>query len=298
MIHVLQKLRRRGMILYVLQRLCTWYPLRVGFARVLAATKPRRLLADAITAKPIVSRLNRDGFTWLPGFVSDAQVNGILAHLEGGILSERYGQKRNGFIIDDVPENVHVAEYGIEHLLRCRELIALMQNQLLMDVATMYLGCAPTVSNVSVWWSFPADGTAQEAENYHRDVDDWRFVKFFLYLTDVDEETGPHRFVKGSHCSTRFLVVRRLTDKEVVNVFGAKNCLKLVGQKGDAFLEDTFGLHKGEPPRNRRRLALQIEYSINPIAVYDYTPLDILNANVDDEYATRLYVRHQQSELA
>ena len=31
-------------------------------------------------------------------------------------------------------------------------------------------------------------------------------------------------------------------------------------------IEDTFGIHKGTPPRQRRRLVLQVEYSTRALA--------------------------------
>ena len=153
---------------------------------------------------------------------------------------------------------------------------------------TSNLGCKPTISNLSIWWSLVADGTAQEAENFHRDVDDWRFVKFFLYLSDVDADAGPHHFVRGSHRRARFLKKRRLTDAEVRGVFGDKDMLVTQGRTGDAFLEDTFGIHKGQPPKLRNRLLLQAEYSINPVAVYTYDPIP-MHSRVDP-YINRLFV--------
>ena len=176
-------------------------------------------------------------------------------------------------------------------MLQQPDIVALTHHPLLLDVATAYLGCRPTISSMSVWWSLPGGGAAQEAENYHRDVDDWRFVKFFLYLTDVDAECGPHRFVRGSHRSSRFLLIRRIDDAEVARAFPAADHLEMTGRAGDAFLEDTFGLHKGQPARKGRRLVLQIQYSVNTIPVYDYRPVAAAEPPRGfDPYVARLYI--------
>lgn len=289
----LRKLSRPGMLSFMLQRICTWHPLRFQSAKLLARLRPRRqLTSESGAASDLVQDLERDGYSLLPQFVDAATVQRIRKHLEGAFLSERFAPRRSGFTLDEVPDNVHVAEYAVEHLIKSQDIVALTHNPLLLDVATLYLGCKPTISNFSVWWSIPADGTAQEAENYHRDVDDWRFVKFFLYLSDVSATAGPHRFVKGSHKSSRFLVTgRRFTDAAVEAAFGKENCLSMLGNAGDAFLEDTFGLHKGQPPFGSRRLVLQIQYSINPIAVYDYEPRPIDKIpELFDEYIARLYM--------
>ncbi len=69
----------------------------------------------------------------------------------------------------------------------------------------------------------------------------------------------------------------------------------MLGNSGDAFLEDTFGLHKGQPPIRNARLVFQVQYSISPIAVYDYHahPL-VVKPPTFDAYSARLYVTNSQ----
>lgn len=274
---------------YAVQRLCTWYPLRRVLAGLFAATKPRFRSAGGEATK-LQTQLRNDGVAYLRGFATAAEVRQITGHLEGARLKERFPPCRSNFTLETVPANVHVAEYDTSHILRCPEVVSIANHPLLLDAAARYLGCKPTISNISIWWSLPADGTAQEAENYHRDVDEWRFVKFFLYLSDCDESAGPHCFIRGSHRSRRFLRIRRVDDVEVSRIFPSEDRLRITGAAGDAFLEDTFGLHKGQPPTARRRLLLQVEYSINPIAVYEYRPDHSAPPGLEiDRYVNRLY---------
>jgi Phytanoyl-CoA dioxygenase (PhyH) len=275
---------------YSLQRACTWYPLRRFLSTALAKTKPAHVAVDPVAAKRVGAELERNGIAMLPDFVAPDAIARIKAHLEGAQLSERFPPCRKNFDFDSIPENVHVAEYTTEHILRCPDVVGLANHPLLLDCAAEYLGCKPTISNISIWWSLPADGSAQEAENYHRDVDEWRFVKFFLYLTDADEMAGPHCFVRGSHRSTRFLRIRRIRDAEVKAAFAESDQLRICGRAGDAFLEDTFGLHKGQPPTAKNRLLFQVEYSINPIAVYRYSPSRGSGVARVDNYVNRLYI--------
>ncbi|NDI84633.1 phytanoyl-CoA dioxygenase family protein [Undibacterium crateris] len=277
--------------MYGLQRLATWYPLRKVITKIVVFAKPKYI--QKFTESNIFSQeLERDGITLLNQFVSADAITRIKEHLVGLPLKERFDLQRSGFYIDNVPENVHVAEYFTKDIVSSVDVIALANNPQILDIAGKYLGCKPTISNISIWWSIPADGSAQEAENYHRDVDDFKFVKFFVYLSDVDAGNGPHCFVKGSHRDQRFLKIRRILDDEVYSSFPHENILSLSGKTGDAFLEDTFGLHKGQPPRNGRRLLLQVEYSVGPIAVYDYS---VKNRNINkgqfDSYVNRLYIR-------
>lgn len=248
-------------------------------------------MEDATVAQHATEVLQRDGIFMMPGFCDIATIERIKSHLVDATLNERFCERRRGFKINTVPPDVHVAEYETSHLLTQPDILALLQHPYLLDVATSYLGCKPTISSLSVWWSFPTDGSAQEAENYHRDVDDWRFVKFFLYLTDVTDGAGPHRFIRTSHRSSKFLFIRRLEDKAVESRFKLEDCLAITGKAGTAFLEDTFGLHKGQPPLDTKRLVLQIQYSINPIPVYDYNPEASRLAVNHDAYINRLYLK-------
>jgi hypothetical protein len=275
---------------YAVQRLCTWYPLRRMLAGLVAATRPAYVWEGAAEAAKLEGELRTDGVAFLRGFVAPEIVGRITEHLQAASLKERFPPCRGNFTLDTVPDNVHVAEYETSHILRCPDVVAIANHPLLLGAAARYLGCKPTISNISIWWSLPADGTAQEAENYHRDVDEWRFVKFFLYLSDCDESAGPHCFIRGSHRSPRFLRIRRIDDSEVSKVFPAEDRLRITGAAGDAFLEDTIGLHKGQPPTGKRRLLLQVEYSISAIAVYQYRPNGAAPAGIEiDGYVNRLY---------
>lgn len=290
----LTKLTRPGMFSFAAQRLCTWYPLRLKIAGLIAKNRPQRPdLTNVSAAKTAVDTLEKAGIFMMPQFVSHTDVQRINQHLVGAVLKERFPPRRTGFTLDAVPHHVHVAEYETAHLLKCPEIVALLSHPLLIDTATRYLGCKPTISNLSVWWSLPTDGSAQEAENYHRDVDDWRFVKFFLYLTDVTAGSGPHKFVRGSNKRGNFLRNTRYSDEVVEGQFAKEDCLTILGNSGDAFMEDTFGLHKGQPPISEQRLVLQIQFSINPIAVYNYNPQAVVDASGNlDPYISRLYVKH------
>jgi hypothetical protein len=289
----LNELFRPAVWNYAVQRLCTWYPLRRLLSAIIAATKPSHQGGGSASEKvdKLVQDIRQDGIAFLPGFVAPDTIARIKAHLQGASLRERFPPCRTNFTIENVPTNVHVAEYSTEHVVRSPDVLALANHPRLVDAAGRYLGCKPTISNIGIWWSLPADGTAQEAENYHRDVDDWRFVKFFLYLTDVDEAAGPHCFVRGSHRSTRFLRIRRIKDEEVTKIFPKGAQLHHVGKSGYAFMEETYCLHKGQPPIGGRRLLLQVEYSVNPIAVYKYRPSSLSFENPTiDPYVNRLFL--------
>lgn len=99
---------------------------------------------------------------------------------------------------------------------------------------------------------------------FHFDMDDYKFLKFFFYLTDVDAEAGPHVYVRGTHRGKRLghlFPMRRLANDEVKRSYGSERILSLEDKAGGAFIEDTFGLHKGQPPTHKDRLVLQLGFA-------------------------------------
>ena len=113
----------------------------------------------------------------------------------------------------------------------------------------------------------------------------------FRSLTDVDAGSGPHVFVKGSPSIAKLLPIKRYQDAEVEREFGAENIIHFTGKAGTAFLENTFGLHKGQMPTSCKRLLFQAQYSLFPIGIYRYSPLPRgIEHSALDPYINRLYV--------
>ena len=69
-----------------------------------------------------------------------------------------------------------------------------------LDVVNSYFGLWSKLTYVDLWYTPPAaPGVARvSSQRWHRDYNDDRLVKVFIYLTDVDEETGPLQYVPGS----------------------------------------------------------------------------------------------------
>jgi ectoine hydroxylase-related dioxygenase (phytanoyl-CoA dioxygenase family) len=53
---------------------------------------------------------------------------------------------------------------------------------------------------VDIWYSVPRPAGAERvaSQRWHRDYDDQHLLKAFLYLVDVDEDTGPFEYIPGS----------------------------------------------------------------------------------------------------
>lgn len=135
----------------------------------------------------------------------------------------------------------------------------------LYAIASTYLGCEPILDIVTMWWSAPFnnEGTAQAAQMYHFDMDRFKFIKFFFYLTDVHTDNGPHCYVRNSHVRIPAQVRkdRRIRDEELTNFYPAEDIKEFTGKRGTILAVDTRGLHKGKPLVRDNRLLFQLQFS-------------------------------------
>jgi hypothetical protein len=159
-----------------------------------------------------------------------------------------------------------------ERSLDCDAVMAVQRDPLLIDVARQYLGGQAKIITTRIWWSFPtqaseADRSLASLDKYHFDLDDWRMLKFFFNLVDVDEGTGPHVFIKGSH--KRRSMRHQLTllvghpANEVLDYYGEANALTLTGKAGSGFVEDPFGFHMGTVPTQKPRLMMEVGFGVS-----------------------------------
>jgi hypothetical protein len=190
----------------------------------------------------------------------------------------------------------HIAHHDPLDIIHAPYLFSIANRPDILAVVEGLLGCKPTLSYLAAWWSYHTEIGAQQAEHFHRDVDDWRFVKLFIYLTDVGAMNGPHVYVKSSSTSPALREIRRFTDDEVIAAFGVEQVMELTGRAGEGFLEDTFGIHKGQPVAEGRRLIFQAVYSLYPLpygpkaGVVEGKNVQLDDGALPDMWINRLYL--------
>ncbi|MGI4991232.1 phytanoyl-CoA dioxygenase family protein [Halobacteriovorax sp. GFR7] len=151
-------------------------------------------------------------------------------------------------------------------ILQIEDLIDLSSSQTLVNLAQNYLGTKPILDLITLWWSYPTDNTALKnigAQMYHFDMDKIKFIKFFVYLTDVEMDNGPHCLFKGSHNKLPLKLRKkgRFTDQEVAQAYGADKEVKITGKPGSIIAVDTRCIHKGDPILKDSRCIFQLQFS-------------------------------------
>jgi hypothetical protein len=172
----------------------------------------------------------------------------------------------------DLPKNSRLGSYMSNSKLSST-LKKLEKDPGILAIAAKFLGAIAVHMGSEISWSFPVAGThAQQreaAQVFHYDLDDYRFIKFFFYLTDVDISSGPHAYIRGTHKHKKLLhqlIGTRcadIDDEKIVECYGAQNVVNVCGKAGFGFVENPLCFHRGTRPTEKPRLMLQIEYTIN-----------------------------------
>lgn len=160
-------------------------------------------------------------------------------------------------------------DYPVEALLAHADVQQLMADPSLLALAEMYLDARPRLDVMSMWWHthFHDKPDSEAAQFYHFDLDRLKWLKVFVYLTDVGPLDGPHSFIQGSHVPggipDHFLKrgYVRLSDEEVIPHYGQTSEIRFAAPRGTIIVEDTRGLHKGNPVSGNSRLILQLQFS-------------------------------------
>ena len=157
-----------------------------------------------------------------------------------------------------------------QDIIQIPEVQKLAFDENLLNLVGEFLGSEPILCQTNCWWSVNKSthrsNLSTNAQLFHQDTEYLKFIKVFIYLTDVNEKNGPHQYVQGSSQIAQeklggdYKPSDRIEDEKVEEVFGEENLLTFTGKKGCIIIEDTFGLHKGTPVVEGARLLLQLEY--------------------------------------
>lgn len=240
---------------------------RAAIARRLSSFKPSYQPLDATRAEAGYANLNGSGLHQLGQLLSAEQAREMVSYFGQKKVRDPYRSSVPKFLplSDQRPAEAHIAHHDALDIVNAPYLLDLANDPRVLDVASRFLGCKPTIGYMATWWSYATEIGPQQAENFHRDVDDWRFVKLFVYLTDVEMESGPHKYVVHSSSQPKLTEIRRFDDDEVAGAFGADNIVTMTSKAGEGFLEDTYGIHKGQPVQSGHRLLFQVVYTMTPL---------------------------------
>jgi len=189
-------------------------------------------------------------------------------------------------------ENSEKLTFFQDDLIKNKDIQELICDQTIIKICREYFNNSPILAEVNMWWSIAnKNGPSSEAAQlYHFDLDATKWLKIFIYLTDVDLLTGPHCYVEGTHKNnetSRSLLSRgyqRIPDEDIIHAYSKDRLKTIIGKKGTIIFGDTKAFHKGLKPVKNDRLVLELTY-INSNFLYEgnrikLSILDLKNTNL------------------
>lgn len=169
-------------------------------------------------------------------------------------------------------DNTELMKYWNPHQ-DCEAIDRLTRDPTVVDIARRYLGVEPVLWLTQLRWSFGdpieqrrvlsslhAEPVQYDSDAFHYDTLDFKSVTIFIYLTDVDPDSGPHVVIENTHKTKSFGEICRiiLSDTMAQKKFGGQIRM-ILGPKGTMFFEETSCFHKAAKCRTKR-LLLSIDY--------------------------------------
>tara|TARA_B100000989_G_scaffold277910_1_gene239217 strand:+ start:883 stop:1749 length:867 start_codon:yes stop_codon:yes gene_type:complete len=211
-----------------------------------------------INTENSIINLNKDGIT-LGISINDEALNKIINYLNDKNFNFNRDQKKKIKFQDRHKfKDLYILNYMNPHLEN-NTIKEILLNKEIIKVIKSYLGADPILEWSQIYWSIPYKddhGNFLSPPNnefgYHYDIDGFKFVKIFFYLTEVNENDGPHVFIKNTGKKTFFKAVNRRLSDSVVNEKFKGQSVTITGKRGIGFIEDTSFYHKGTAPINER----------------------------------------------
>lgn len=260
-----------------------------GLCRLAAAFKPKLALppsrlTDESAIVATVSALKHRGWDILPWRLAAADLDEI----------RRFAFTTPAYA-DDPATPVTITQSQLPHdrgryvwpisdFIRVPVVQRLVADSALHRIAQEYLGCRPALASITLWLDPVYDGK-HDAHIYHYDNDGPRFLKFFVYINDVDVDTGAHTYIQGSHAHIkpeRFHLSRRYERSDLLSHYGEDNEIVFAAPAGTILAEDTAGFHKGTTLRRDYRLLMQLVFGAIDIPHAEEFTCGIATAKIGD----------------
>jgi hypothetical protein len=137
-----------------------------------------------------------------------------------------------------------------------------------------YLGMLGRLAAIDLWYNMPTNGPDIKSQLWHRDPEDRRIVKAFLYLRDVDETNGPFCYIPRTHNGGPF---KNIYPQKVAGgtypkgdildkTFPPDQRQICTGKAGTLIFCDTTGFHRGGNPTSGARFLFNAVYTTNAAA--------------------------------
>ena len=240
-----------------------------------ASQSPSRFV-DSSEVDQAVEGIKRNGFYVFSHVVHPEIVSAIRGYAEQAPCFARGADTAPSVYPRSNPQ-VGRYDFDEETALGSPEVQEFVTDPLMALISQKYLGQPVLMDEVAFWWTTTkkAEDANLNAQLFHQDRDRLSFLKFFIYLTDVEPDTGPHVYIRGSHANIPWSLRGdgRKSDEAVKAAGLWDDVQEITAPAGTLMAVDTIGLHKGKTPISSDRLALENEYATSLFGMDYETPV-------------------------
>ena len=214
----------------------------------------------------ISNKIKENGYYKFPNLLNDEQLQRLIRFSKATPAVPRMAKDKTPVIYNGETPISPIYDFKSQALFEAPVVQQLLLDKSILAVAQEYLGPAPVLDLLTMWWSTAACkdvDLSKAAQLYHFDLDRLKFLKFFIYLSDVDTYNGPHCYIEKSHKIKPKQLRRdgRILDEELKALYPASDFKEITGPKGTILAVDTSGFHKGKPLEKGERLLFQMEFA-------------------------------------
>lgn len=185
------------------------------------------------------------------------------AHLTKNVQGKAMIDGKNYFLIE-LWNGSHVLDLG--HVF-----IQFSLSKPILTIVSGYLKMYPKFRYFELQATVPSiagdEGNARASQKWHRDPDDRKLLKVFLYINDVAKDAGPFMYVKGTHSMGRHCRLFPGKTQGVVvfpkvedSMLPTEDIVVATGRAGTLIFADTSGLHKGGLAESKNRFMYTSAY--------------------------------------
>ena len=139
----------------------------------------------------------------------------------------------------------------------------------ILNIVNSYFGLWSKMPYTDAWHSIPIPSHRIGSMRWHRDGEDWKMMKVYLYCSDIDEETGPMEFIPGTNyaatnhpangpgreiCEWKASHANLYESDQIEQRFPPSARRQCSGPVGTLVFCDTAGFHRGGIPRAKPRI--------------------------------------------
>lgn len=149
--------------------------------------------------------------------------------------------------------------------------IKLALEEKVLNIVNAYMGMFSKFYMFTLNKTTPVDPGAKETQSqrWHRDPEDKKMVKVFIYFNDVDESMGPFIYIKGSHFEGKYGNLfppepprgSLPPAEEVKKLIPEQDIITCTAPAGTVIFCDTRGIHKGGYVIKNHRVMSTFYYS-------------------------------------